>query len=303
MTAQVRAAGVAMLEAAEIRRRRRGAGRSRPPSAAVRPPARAVRGAPLGSGGGALAGRGDPRIRRGWRVVRGTAVAGHRQRLRDVALQRRHRVSSWRRPTAYAPPSPAVPRPSSSRPVRLDAIQTVHAMTVHRAQGSQFDSVSFVVPPPDSPLLTRELLYTAVTRARRHVLLIGSEEAIRRAIQRPANRASGLRNRLAARGPDILRGLTKRKLGRDGCPPLGRALNAQSSPEYVKPVLQSHESAVRRQHSTTRAIVQHCHRELIARCFDRYPYSRQHWHIWQRWSGPRHRESRRRPQYRGGTGL
>jgi exodeoxyribonuclease V alpha subunit len=82
-------------------------------------------------------------------------------------------------------------------PVRLDAIQTVHAMTVHRAQGSQFDSVSFVLPPPDSPLLTRELLYTAVTRARRHVLIIGSEEAIRRAIQRPANRASGLRHRLA----------------------------------------------------------------------------------------------------------
>jgi exodeoxyribonuclease V alpha subunit len=87
-------------------------------------------------------------------------------------------------------------------PVRLDAIQTVHTMTVHRAQGSQFDSVSFVVPPPDSPLLTRELLYTAVTRARRHVLLIGSEEAIRRAIERPANRASGLRHRLAA-GPEL----------------------------------------------------------------------------------------------------
>jgi exodeoxyribonuclease V alpha subunit len=84
-------------------------------------------------------------------------------------------------------------------PVRLDAIQTVHAMTVHRAQGSQFDSVTFVLPPPDSPLLTRELLYTAVTRARRHVLIIGSEEAIRRAIQRPANRASGLRHRLASK--------------------------------------------------------------------------------------------------------
>jgi exodeoxyribonuclease V alpha subunit len=88
-------------------------------------------------------------------------------------------------------------------PVRLDAIQTVHAMTVHRAQGSQFDTVSFVVPPPDSPLLTRELLYTAVTRARQQVNLIGSEEAIRRAIQRPANRASGLRHRLAA-GSDHL---------------------------------------------------------------------------------------------------
>ena len=85
-------------------------------------------------------------------------------------------------------------------PVRLDAIQTVHAMTVHRAQGSQFDTVSFVVPPPDSPLLTRELLYTAVTRARRQVNLIGSEQAVRRAVSRPANRASGLRHRLATAG-------------------------------------------------------------------------------------------------------
>ncbi|MFL6044030.1 MAG: exodeoxyribonuclease V subunit alpha [Propionibacteriaceae bacterium] len=83
-------------------------------------------------------------------------------------------------------------------PVRLDAIQTVHAMTVHRAQGSQFDTVSFVVPPRDSPLLTRELLYTAVTRARRQVHIIGSEDAVRRAVLRPANRASGLRHRLAS---------------------------------------------------------------------------------------------------------
>lgn len=87
-------------------------------------------------------------------------------------------------------------------PVRLDAIQTVHAMTVHRAQGSQFETVSFVVPPPESPLLTRELLYTAVTRARRQVLLIGSEQAIRRAVLRPANRASGLRHRLAPTGEE-----------------------------------------------------------------------------------------------------
>ena len=71
-------------------------------------------------------------------------------------------------------------------------------MTVHRAQGSQFERVSFVLPPPDSPLLTRELLYTAVTRARKRVLVIGAEAAVRRAILRPANRASGLRNRAAA---------------------------------------------------------------------------------------------------------
>lgn len=82
-------------------------------------------------------------------------------------------------------------------PVRLDAVQTTHAMTVHRAQGSQFDVVSFVLPPPDSPLLTRELLYTAVTRASRRVQVFGTEEAVRRAVRRPANRASGLRGRLS----------------------------------------------------------------------------------------------------------
>ena len=88
------------------------------------------------------------------------------------------------------------PQPTLFAPVRLDAVQTVHAMTVHRAQGSQFGCVSFIVPPPDSPLLTRELLYTAVTRATQRVQVFGGEEAIRRAVLRPANRASGLRSRL-----------------------------------------------------------------------------------------------------------
>ena len=69
-------------------------------------------------------------------------------------------------------------------------------MTVHRAQGSQFERVTFLVPPPTSPLLTRELLYTAVTRAKEQVQVIGSEAALRHAVQRPASRASGLRNRL-----------------------------------------------------------------------------------------------------------
>ncbi len=81
-------------------------------------------------------------------------------------------------------------------PVRLDAVQTVHAMTVHRAQGSQFGCVSFIVPPADSPLLTRELFYTAVTRASRQVQVFGTAEAIERAVTRPANRASGLAERL-----------------------------------------------------------------------------------------------------------
>jgi exodeoxyribonuclease V alpha subunit len=86
--------------------------------------------------------------------------------------------------------------PSLVAPVRLDAVQTMHAMTVHRAQGSQFGCVSVIVPPPESPLLTRELLYTAATRATERVQIFGSEDAVRRAVSRPANRASGLRGRL-----------------------------------------------------------------------------------------------------------
>ena len=50
-------------------------------------------------------------------------------------------------------------------PSRLEAVETVYAMTVHKSQGSQFDTVALLLPGPDSPILTRELLYTAVTRA------------------------------------------------------------------------------------------------------------------------------------------
>ena len=81
-------------------------------------------------------------------------------------------------------------------PIQLDSVQTVHAMTVHKAQGSQFRRVTLVLPSQDSALLTRELLYTAVTRATEHVSIIGSLAAIHRAVGRPANRASGLRGRL-----------------------------------------------------------------------------------------------------------
>ncbi|MBK6872349.1 MAG: exodeoxyribonuclease V subunit alpha [Kineosporiaceae bacterium] len=84
-------------------------------------------------------------------------------------------------------------RPVLVRPHRLPSVETVHAMTVHRAQGSQFARVSVVLPPATSPLLTRELLYTALTRAREHVRVVGSEAAVRAAVTRPVRRASGLR--------------------------------------------------------------------------------------------------------------
>ena len=81
-------------------------------------------------------------------------------------------------------------------PSRLAAIDTVYAMTVHKSQGSQFDTAAVVVPDPGSPLLTRELLYTAVTRAKVRLIVAGTEEAVRAAVERPIARASGLRARL-----------------------------------------------------------------------------------------------------------
>jgi exodeoxyribonuclease V alpha subunit len=91
--------------------------------------------------------------------------------------------------------------PTLHPPSRLPEVATVHAMTVHRGQGSQFGRVTVVLPPAESPLLTRELLYTAVTRAREFVRIVGTEEAVRAAVQRPVGRASGLRHRLAAMPP------------------------------------------------------------------------------------------------------
>jgi exodeoxyribonuclease V alpha subunit len=84
------------------------------------------------------------------------------------------------------------------RPARLGPVDTVYATTVHKSQGSQFDTAAVVLPPPASQILTRELLYTAVTRARRRLILAGSEASVRAAVLRPAARASGLRARLWA---------------------------------------------------------------------------------------------------------
>ena len=77
-------------------------------------------------------------------------------------------------------------------PARLQAVETVHAMTVHKSQGSQFGVVAVLLPEPESPLLTRELLYTAVTRAQSTLVVAGSEASVRAAIDRPVGRASGL---------------------------------------------------------------------------------------------------------------
>ena len=80
---------------------------------------------------------------------------------------------------------------------RLGQLETMHAMTIHKSQGSQAERVVVVLPPPDSRLLTRELFYTALTRARERLVVVGSEDDVRAAIGRRAVRATGLRLRLA----------------------------------------------------------------------------------------------------------
>lgn len=79
---------------------------------------------------------------------------------------------------------------------RLTEVETMHAMMIHKSQGSQADEVTVLLPPEESRLLTRELFYTAVTRAKTRVRVVGSEAEIRAAIARQAVRATGLRKRL-----------------------------------------------------------------------------------------------------------
>jgi exodeoxyribonuclease V alpha subunit len=84
-------------------------------------------------------------------------------------------------------------------PSRLADVSTAHAMTVHRSQGSQFTEVTVLLPEEGSRILTRELFYTAVTRARSRVRVVGSEDAVRAAVTRRALRATGLAGRLDPR--------------------------------------------------------------------------------------------------------
>ncbi|MDO9456900.1 exodeoxyribonuclease V subunit alpha [Nocardioides sp.] len=81
-------------------------------------------------------------------------------------------------------------------PGRLDAVETMHAMTIHKSQGSQAERITVLLPDDTSRLLTRELFYTAVTRAQEHVRVVGTEAAVRAAVGQQAQRASGLAGRI-----------------------------------------------------------------------------------------------------------
>ncbi len=74
--------------------------------------------------------------------------------------------------------------------------ETSFAMTIHKSQGSEFDTLLLIIPPFSSPLLSRELLYTGLTRARKEVEIWGSRDVLSAAIDNPVRRSSGLRESL-----------------------------------------------------------------------------------------------------------
>jgi exodeoxyribonuclease V alpha subunit len=80
---------------------------------------------------------------------------------------------------------------------RVPSHETVYAMTVHKSQGSEADEVVLVLPTEPSPIVSRELLYTAVTRAREKVVLYASEQAVVAATRSAVRRSTGLLDALA----------------------------------------------------------------------------------------------------------
>ncbi|ORM66462.1 exodeoxyribonuclease V subunit alpha [Pantoea rodasii] len=83
------------------------------------------------------------------------------------------------------------------QPSRLPAHDTAWAMTVHKSQGSEFEHTALVMPAQFLPVLTRELIYTAITRARKQLTLYSDDGVFRRAVQLRTQRRSGLLDRLS----------------------------------------------------------------------------------------------------------
>jgi exodeoxyribonuclease V alpha subunit len=85
-------------------------------------------------------------------------------------------------------------------PSRLSDVETVYAMTVHKSQGSEFEHTALVLPDAMNPVLTRELVYTGITRAKSWFTLISpGMDILEQAVQRRTHRASGLGELLSDR--------------------------------------------------------------------------------------------------------
>ncbi|MBU0545523.1 MAG: exodeoxyribonuclease V subunit alpha [Proteobacteria bacterium] len=91
---------------------------------------------------------------------------------------------------------PSAGKARKFKPGILPDHDTAYAMTIHKSQGSEFEEVVLVLPEKDSPVLSRELIYTGLTRTTGKITLLGTEDVIRAAISRKTERASGLRDAL-----------------------------------------------------------------------------------------------------------
>ncbi|VEB88439.1 exonuclease V subunit alpha [Citrobacter koseri] len=101
-----------------------------------------------------------------------------------IALDRGQGLRVW-----FAMPDGSI---KSVQPSRLPEHETTWAMTVHKSQGSEFDHAALILPNQRSPVVTRELVYTAVTRARRRLSLYADERVLSGAIATRTERRSGL---------------------------------------------------------------------------------------------------------------
>ncbi len=86
------------------------------------------------------------------------------------------------------------------KPTRLPKHETVYAMTVHKSQGSEFEHCVLVLPDKNVGVLTKELIYTGITRAKKRLQILGHADLIEKGLRRPVKRASGLKDRLWGAG-------------------------------------------------------------------------------------------------------
>lgn len=92
--------------------------------------------------------------------------------------------------------SSAQPKVRQLLPTRLPSHETAFAMTVHKSQGSEFADVALVLPDNHSPVISRELIYTAITRAKKSFSLYSNDEVLAAGVNSQIERASGLRDLL-----------------------------------------------------------------------------------------------------------
>lgn len=147
---------------------------------------------------------------RGWYEGRPVLVTRNDYRLGlmngdiGIALRTRAADGSWRLQVAFPGTRDASAHASQGDrapvrwvgPSRLGEVETAFAMTVHKSQGSEFEHTALVLPEDAPAVLTREWLYTGITRARRWLTLIGTSAAIDHALARPTQRYAGLAQRL-----------------------------------------------------------------------------------------------------------